>query len=269
MFMLLLVLAAQSGEDVYRVSDRESFLAAIGPDRTIVIEQGAKIVLSILEDFPEPPEFPHVSWNPSFDGSSLVIQNLNDLIITGEGSRESSLMAEPRYVFVLEFQNCTGVTLRNLQLGHTTGGYCDSGVLGMSGCSDLTVDDCLLYGCGTEGLTVSTSQGLVVTSSDIVECTYGIMTCRDSEDLLFQDCVFRDNEEFYGVELFNCSGVNFSGCLFRNNYCYFTPGFMNNQSADPVRIEFSTFDSITCPLLFNGENFHLEDNEFLNVTETD
>jgi len=264
-----MALAAQGGEDIYRVSDREGFLEAIGPDRTIVIEQGAKIVLSFLDDFPGPLESSHIAWNSNFDGSSLVIQNVENLVIAGEGTRESALMAEPRYVFVLEFQNCRDIMLQNLKLGHTTGGYCDSGVLGVKNCNGFTVEDCLLFGCGTEGLTVNRSEDLILTGSEIVDCSYGIMTCSYSQNLNFEDCVFRDNEEYYGVDIFDCSGVLFSRCLFRNNRAGFTPGFMNNGSEVPVRVEFCSFDSIRCTALFNCENFVLENNEFDHITETE
>lgn len=268
MVLLLLALAAQVDGPVYRVSDRDGFLDAVGSDRTIIVEEGAKIVLSFADDFPPPDETGSFSWSREFDGSSPLIQNVENLAIVGAGDEPPSLLAEPRYVFVLMFENCRGVTLENLNLAHTDGGYCTCGVLGLYYCEEVDVNGCLLYGCGTEGLTVFGSTGITMTDSHVASCTYGLMTLSGSDDLEFRDCVFRDSGEFYGVDVQGCSGVSFDNCLFRNNYCRYTPGFFYNDSEDPVRISNCVFDSIECPRLWNIDNFILEGNEFSGILET-
>ncbi len=154
MVLLLLALAAQADGPVYRVSDRDGFLNAVGSHRTIIVEEGAKIILSFADDFPPPNDEGYFSWSREFDGASTLIQNVDNLAIVGEGDEPPSMLAEPRYVFVLMFENCRGVTLENLSLAHTDGGYCTCGVFGLYYCEEESVNGCLLYGCGTEGLTV-------------------------------------------------------------------------------------------------------------------
>ena len=264
--MLLLALAAQA-DDVHRVSDREGFINALGSNRTIVVEEGAKILLCAEDEYPEWDPGPYASWESNFDGSSLVIRDVENLVITGEGYRESSLVVEPRYVFVLDLQNCRGVSIENLNLGHTTGGYCDSGVLGIHHCRDISVTGSFLYGCGTEGITMGNSSNVVISGTDIAQCTYGIMTCRGSREILFQNCLFRDNREYYGVELMGCSGVEFTGCIFRNCFCDFTRGFISSDSPGEIRVEECFFQHIVCPELFAGEGFVLQGNTFFHVEE--
>lgn len=265
MFLILLIIAQLQGpNEIYTVSDRESFIQAVGSNRTIVVTQGAPIILSYFEDTIQ-QETEHVTWSLNSDGSSLVIHDVENLVITGEGSRESSLLAEPRYVFVVEFRNCQDIRIENLRMGHTVGGYCDSGVLGVKDCNGFTVKDCLLFGSGTEGLTIHDSQSFFMTSSEVSDCTYGIMTCINSDLLRFEECVFRNNREYYGVDLIRCTGVEFNRCLFRDNYCDFTPAFINSDSQDLVLTE-CVFDRIESPGLFSRDDFKIKYCDFSDIT---
>lgn len=265
--LLLLILAAQTVEGNYRVATRDEFLEALGSNRTIVVEEGAKITLSFADEFPPEDPLAEVSWSHNFDGASLVLRNIENLTITGEGIRGSALMAEPRYVFILEFQQCSGIRIENLLLGHTSGGFCDCGVLGFYHCSGISIDNCLLYGCGTEGLTAWNTEGLTMTACEIADCAYGTMTCRDSSGLLFEDCIFRNNMEYYSVLLHDCAEVVFRGCTFLEDEFEYHQGFISNDSDDTVIVENCSFPGEERPFVVSsGGEYSMTGNTFTGVS---
>ncbi|NOQ23354.1 MAG: hypothetical protein GQ565_12005 [Candidatus Aegiribacteria sp.] len=277
--LLLLIALAQlhGGDEVYRVADRKGFIQAVGSDRTIVIEAGAEIIISFSNDdspletpsFPEDiidyPETPNVSWTYCRDGLSLVIYDVENLTIIGEGDRVPSLLAQPRYGFVLVLRDCSTIQLENIILGHTDYGYCENGVLGVENSTGISVEDCLLFGCGTEGLTIRNSSEFRFINSEISDCTGGIMSCFNSDGLSFENSIFRNNREYYGVDLYDCRSVIFRNCIFRNNYCDNSDGFFNNASMSTspgsiVKLETCVFDGIACPKLYNSpDRFDVRD----------
>ncbi len=286
--LLLLIMLAQplggpGGSQIYRVDDRDSFIQAIGSDRTIIIEEGAEIILSYSnenslqgtsassEDSIEYPETSSVSWRTSFDGTSLVIHDVENLIIIGEGDRESSLLVQPRYAFVLIFQDCSDLHLENITLGHTDYGYCYNGVLRIENSSDVSVENCLLFGCGVEGLTILNSSEFRFIDSEISDCTLGIMTCTGSDGLYFENSIFRNNRDEYGIDLYDCRDVAFYNCIFRNNFCSYCDGFFSNSSESTapeniVILEACVFDGIACPALFNdSERFDVRDCNIMRI----
>jgi hypothetical protein len=222
------LIAVPAAAEDYTVSTYEEFFDALGSDRTIIIDGGSLFLSDYFEDFPwegesTPGEYPApcAHWESVFDGSSLVLSDLENLTIRGSGDLACSLLTEYRYAYVLEFRNCEGITLENLVIGHEPAGYCMNGVLGFSVCRDVSVDGCELFGCGVEGLTILGCIGFTFVDSEIRDCTYGILTCINSTDLLFEDSVFRDNREFWGVVLDSCNQVEFLDCTFRGNHVDF------------------------------------------------
>jgi len=149
-----------------------------------------------------------------------VVSGVSNMTIRGSGVLSSSLLTEPRYSFVIEFVDCSDLLISNLIAGHTSGGYCENGVFGFSNCRDVVISDCDLFGCGTVGLELRDSSRFRFTNSIIRDCTYGIMEFINSHDLLFENSVFRDNGEYFGVELWGCSGIEFTNCSFEHSIPY-------------------------------------------------
>jgi Right handed beta helix region len=128
------------------------------------------------------------------------------------------LIVRPRYVFVLNFENCAGVHLANLTLGHAAErGLCTCGVLGATNCANLTLSRCDLFGCGAEGLKLSKVCRFQFEESIIRDCTYGILSATGCQNLSFVHAQFRDNREFWGLRLSDTKNVGFTDCTIENN----------------------------------------------------
>ncbi|WBW96330.1 BMP family ABC transporter substrate-binding protein [Oceanirhabdus sp. W0125-5] len=199
---------AESG--VITVSNSEELMKALGSRRTIRLKKGKYDLLSnkVKNSF--------IGYNEVFDGKEIVFSNITDLTLEGEDGVE--LFVDPRYANVMNFVSCSRINFKNLTIGHTRGkGYCTGGVLKFDYCKDISIENCVLYGCGTEGLTLSGTTNLNLKDSVIEECSYGIMTVSGSSNIAFDNSIFRNNKDLYGAVINNSSNVKFNECVFENN----------------------------------------------------
>ena len=151
-----------------------------------------------------------------FDGRQLTLVNMKQLVI--EGEQNSRLVVDPRYAFCLNFVDCRQCTVSNLTIGHTEGGFCQGGVIGVKRGWRNVVIDCDLYGCGTYGLDLEGTNSFSLYSSNIHDCTYGIMQLRDCEAVHSTHCDFFNNREFTLIESRGCVGTVFEDCRFFSNW---------------------------------------------------
>ena len=155
------------GENVYLVSTETQFLDALGNNRTVIVAKNVHLNLSRVLENEELflkktgrrwasdataiiTKQPMVVSESETDGRQLALLNFSGLVIKGE--RNSSIEVDPRYSYCLYFINCDHCEVQNLTIGHTEGGYCSGGVIGVRGGRQNLVKDCDLYGCGTYGL---------------------------------------------------------------------------------------------------------------------
>lgn len=241
LFALLCGGGSAAPETEYRVSSREEFLDAVGSDRTITLDSGKIVLVEIpppcdyeCAPFPCAHVNPHVSYNTESDGVTVVVSDIENLTILGSGNLNSSLLTEPRYSFVIEFVNCSNIRIENLIAGHTDGGYCENGVFGFLDCVDVVISNCDLFGCGTVGIELKNTSRFRFENSVIRDCTYGIMELIESEDIFFENSVFRDNGEFFGIAMRYCSDVQFSNCLFENKVLNLCPPLLPTGYADEI-----------------------------------
>ena len=218
------------------VHNETEFLKALGSNRVITVAEGSLINLSKtleyrdkcelveIQDGDKPLDYTHLKTQGIkyaanvFDGEELNISSMNNLTIIGEGEYRPKILVEPRYAYIFNFSNCVNVTLRHLEIGHTLQGYCMGGVLNFTCCENVKIDDCDLYGCGTEGITSFRTNNLRCARTTIRDCSYSIMTLKDSENVNFIDCIFANNKEFSLVNVNeNCINVSFSDSHFSGN----------------------------------------------------
>jgi len=219
-------------DEIVFIANEEQFLDALGNNR--VVEIGANVHLNLSRILYQRDLFAGISgraWSskvqrggntptvicePCGDGHQLTLQNFKNLIIRGQ--KNSSIEVEPRYAYCLNLIDCENCKIENLTIGHTEGGTCEGGVIGVMGGKDNYIVSCDLYGCGTYGLVARETKRLSVFRTNIHDCTYGIMELWDSEDIVFEDCDFFKNREFDLISNMDSPNTMFKGCRFYDNW---------------------------------------------------
>ena len=192
--------------DVYEVETVDELLNAIGSHRTIYLKSEL-YRLSDASDYGAYRSGP-CSWVDAFDGPGLCISGVEDLTIIGQ---MAEIQADPRYANVLSFENCSGITICDLTAGHSTEpGYCAGGVLWFSECSDITVSDCGLYGCGILGLQAQDCSGLQVDACYIYDCSEGAVNLAGCADVSFRNCKVSDCPQ-PELSFYECADVEWDG----------------------------------------------------------
>lgn len=212
------------------VNTPEEFIHALGSNREIVIchEEGFLLTPTIegMMVSGELKEFDRFSrakqegimYEQESDGPQLIISGFKNLTIRTNSDERLHLEITPRYANVLTFISCENITLTNLQLGHTDEGYCSNGVLGFDDCHNITINNCGLFGCGTEGIELRQSENFTMTNSEIFHCSYHIMHIYGSQNVQFLNCAFYNNREYEQVGVDSSSmNVLFDHCVFTKN----------------------------------------------------
>lgn len=226
--------AEENGLKQITVSNEMELLQALGSDRMITIAEGSFINLSKVLEFSDLREAAGIvdkeklknfaefkgvmTFGAGFGGRELCLMDLRNLVIVGAGETRPKIVIEPRYANVFYFVNCKEITLRHLEIGHTEEGYCTGGVLFFNNCEGIVVDDCDLYGCGIEGITVRNTKSLQCSRTIIRDCSYSILSLFDSSNIKFSDCDFHDNREFGLVNVDGATeDIQFFQCRFSDN----------------------------------------------------
>ncbi|MCR5685270.1 MAG: right-handed parallel beta-helix repeat-containing protein [Lachnospiraceae bacterium] len=196
--------AISNGETV-TVSDLDSFIEAIAPNTTIILEPGTYNLSYQLEAlwYDDPKVFndthEYVQISDCFDGTEMTIRNCDGLSIKGGGSGDhivTELMIDPRYAAVLSFENCSNLYMSLLSMGHTDRGDCSGNVIDLFGCSNITLEIMDIYGCGVYGIgAFEGTKNLYVHDSTIRDCSYGpfeIYECKG--EVIFTDCIFTGSD---------------------------------------------------------------------------
>ncbi len=200
---------------VIEVGSAQELLDALGPNRTLKLRADVEYRLDGLER--GVAEF--YRWEEVLaDQYELIVRDCENLTIEGAAGETARIVTAHPYANVLHFENCSGLTLSNLTMGHAPDpGYCSGAVVAITDGADVVIEGATLFGCGMDGLSLRNVRGLLVARTTIKECTYGIVAARACSDLTFRDCRFVDNEEYYGFELADTTGVRLINCVMTNN----------------------------------------------------
>lgn len=210
---------------VLTVRTVDEFLAAVGPERTIVLD-GVNFDLSAAENYGA-VDGKYYYWNEVYDGYELVIDGLRGLTIksSSDDPAATTLVTAPRYANVLAFKSCDDLTLAGFTAGHTTEpGACSGGVLFFDNCRRVTVNACRLYGCGIYGLQAWHGRDFRAIHTEIYDCSDGAVNMYDVKGVAFAGCDVHDvpdpafffyactdvswNDEPLEGELFDMDGVD-------------------------------------------------------------
>ena len=201
-------------KSVITVSSPEELLAALGSNRRILLQEGEYNLTSASQSHIATQS---VFYCEKFDGPELTLNGIHNLTIQGAGDKLSEIVVDPRYVFVIKFTNCSGISIENVKAGHSEGGYCMGGVFCFEDSSIIGIDGSLMYGCGTIGLDLLRVKDMEVADSIIYECTTGIMTIDQCSDIAFKGCTFKDNKDFQLVEIWDTTDFIIDSCTFLHN----------------------------------------------------
>jgi hypothetical protein len=199
-----------------RVDSVQAFIEALGPDRVIVIEAGTTIRLD------EAPRgrgefFRWVEHRFVKEKYDFVILDCPNLEVRAAEGERPLVCTKHDYANVLRFENCRGLTLRGLRVGHDPEpAQCFGAAAAFENCESVTISDCILYGSGTEGLTLSKVKKLTVEHTVIEKCTSGLLSASDCEDLTFRKSTFRDTPGFFGFDFRDSAGIRFLDCVVEN-----------------------------------------------------
>ena len=201
------------------VSNAKEFLEALGSNRIIDMDYTGDYNLSEWEFSDDLKLAEGVRWSGVFDGAELVLSGIKNLTIKGGGpdGANSQITVNPRYAYVMKFENCSDIVIDGPMVGHSEDGDCEGGVFSFTDSSRITIQYTEMYGSGTEGLTLSNVSDMKVKSSNIYNCTYHIMTVNGGENIAFEDNMFMFNQEFTLVNVSRTKNMSFSNCYFNDN----------------------------------------------------
>jgi len=209
--------APEGSRTEIHVITADEFLAAIGPNTEIILD-GEMLDLSTAKDYGK-GHSDYYYWNEEFDGPSLIITDVDNLVIrsSSDDVKSCTISAVPRYAHVLSFRRCSNVSLTGFTAGHTIEpGYCMGGVLFFRDCDNMTVDNCGLYGCGILGVQAELSGGITVKDCDIYECSYGGIQMSEVAGVVIENCTFRDLGGD-SMSFYDCKDVSIDGDLVAGN----------------------------------------------------
>jgi hypothetical protein len=249
-----------------------------------------------------------VVWEEVSDGRELNIQNVSNLTIEGLGKGKVEIRTTPRYAYIMNFNNVSNITIRNIVAGHEPQEYmCDAGVFKFTDSSNISIDGSDLYGCGSMGLDLKNVKELSFDNSIIRQCSLravqiynsesirftgsriinhkaysNIIHLYDSNDIVFKECELANNNSFEWsfVDSFDSWNVEFDDCHFSNNSPFYvgskTPFFQtywDNSMFDITRkilVKNSIFSNNNCNVLAdNIKGVIIENCIFKNNTFVD
>lgn len=199
----------------YHVSTVDEFLAAIGPD-TLIYLDGERFDLSTASDYGGYGGR-YYQWDARYDGPCLVIKDVSNLRIVGQGKDKTELVALPRYADVLRFVDCENIFIEGLTAGHAVEpGFCAGDVLGFDNVTNLFISDCGLYGCGVWGLSASRCWNLQLRDTEIYSCSSGALNMYECTNVTMSGMDIHDMPEGDDAYLFDCRNVYYEDHLLAN-----------------------------------------------------
>ncbi len=270
------------------VDTAEDFVKAIGSNKKIIFEPGIYDLSSVSEDI----ELQNgVTWESVPDGKELNIKNISNLIIEGSSEGKTEIVVKPRFAEIMRFVSVNNVTIRNITAGHTPAEYiCDEGVLSFKDSTDIKINNCELYGCGSIGLDLLRVKRLDMTNSNINHCSLRAVQIYDSEDInlmkskisnheaysniifvsnskdvLIEECEMSDNNHFRWnfMDVNGKSEVVVNKCKISNNShasgeeygetCVFSTLSFDENSESSILVKETEFSNNVCDYLMDNE----------------
>ncbi|MEM9770068.1 MAG: right-handed parallel beta-helix repeat-containing protein [Cyanobacteria bacterium P01_D01_bin.73] len=241
------------------VSSSRELFNAIGSDREIYLEPGLYDLVALSNEASAVISN-HVRFREVFDGLEAVIHDVKNLTLVGPSDLSAKIYVRPRYADVLPFVNSRNITIKSLELGHWPDrGNCNGAVVQLTDCDRVNIEDSILFGSGTYGISAVRASTLRCKSTKIHECTYGILDLRECVDFRFKRCQLVDNREFSGVSASQVRRLAFNNCTFEDNA--FKGALFEVRDSEPITLK-------NCSVSRNVSSSLVNDPAMLKVRRT-
>lgn len=211
--------AAGAAPTEIKVNTVDEFLAALGSDRTILLEPGiydlSKSTTYGMADIGE-----SYRWESVFDGYELVLTAVQNLTIQGSARDAVTISTDPRNAAVITLDNCADVCLDSLTAGHNfLGQNCEGPVVRLQSCLATEFHQVGLYGCGATGVEALSCREILLDNSEIYDCSSTGLYISDCAKVTAVNTDFRDiGKDGIGSMVIGSSGgsdVTLSRCTVR------------------------------------------------------
>lgn len=179
------------------VSTADDFVKSIGSNKKIILNPGVYDLSNVDQSIELQAG---VTWEDVTDGKELNIRNISNLIIEGPSEGKTEILVKPRFSQIMDFENVSNVTIRNITAGHTPAEYmCDAGVLNFQSSKDIKIENCELYGCGSIGLSLNEVERLNMSNSNINHCSLRAVQIYDSNDINLKGSKIINHEAYSNI----------------------------------------------------------------------
>ena len=223
---------ARSKSGVITVYTAQELVDSIAPNKKIVLGSSYYDLSNVnISNNSYLKKTPYTDVKKGF-----IIKGVSNLSIEGT----AQIVIDELEADVLNFENCSGITLSGLTVGHINPFktyMCEGAVVSLDNCKNITIKNCKLFGCGSVGITTYDTTGLVVTATDIYDCTYSAIWL-NSTTATFTNCNFYDLTRAYSIIAIDTSTVTFTSCKFTGNN-------VTTESSEGCFIDYRTASKLT------------------------
>lgn len=149
----------------------------------------------------------------------LEINNKNGFTLQGKG--EVKILCSDVWKDVLMVVNSTSVRISGIYFSHEKPlkeYQCNGGVIDISGCQKVVIEDCELEGSGTIGVRAGDTKDLHVDHCYIHDNTFNAFYIQDCEEVLITSNVVNNNANF--IQLYSTDGFEMSDNIISENGGY-------------------------------------------------
>lgn len=206
--LIVLNLAAQKSKTV-TVDDINQFVKAIGSDKIIRLKTSKLIVSNAVQA----ANNEYLTVKPVEKGWELEIRNVKNLKIIGTVNQPVKLITNTRQAAVLSFKNCENIVISHVEAGHAAGkGVSKEGVLVFKDCKNIQINESVVSGSGSEGLTFLNVKEVSLKNLTIKGCSSGAMTVKNSSNIYFEGGRLTNNQAFDLISIFDSENITFEKC---------------------------------------------------------
>ena len=209
---LCVVLPVQAKGDeasnrVVEVKTAHELIAAIASNTTIKLAPGRYVLSDAVKGAVNANN--GTSCMEKADGPQLDITGVRNLTIEGgDNVAEYQIVTGTTYAEVMNFSECEGIKLVGLTMGYTQPGEGSGNVLHCTGCQNIEIENCDLYGSGLYGIVAEFVQGLKMTGGTIRDCS-AYLKLADIKGASFTGVLMaRKNDETSGAAIYLSEGMN-------------------------------------------------------------